>query len=468
MQIPLVYVVDIIETGDSQEARGTTFDKNRWRRSLPHLIKAITVNQLFGRYDYEIRLGGSTDGEVPQVSLLYGDNGTGKTTILNLVFHLLSSDLARGHKTHIASVPFRQFVVTFADNTTVSASRHLDHLTGSFDLSLSPHGGPLETVRIDVDPEPGAVPPSLDLSELASLLQRISGFVPAVFSLGDDRTLESDTLPVHHSSPRRRRIPHRPEQGVQINVDPASNEPRETALNESLRRTQQQLYVELAHASTRGEADARQIYAEVLGSIASTSNSSDSEPERISDLERDLIDLEKTSKKFETFELDKAIDAAPLLESLFKADDITMPIVTQVMRSYLNGQKARLNALDVLYKKMHAFVHITNDYLTDKWLALDMTKGVRIRIDDGELDLSMLSSGEQHLLLLFLNVFTSSDQSRLFIIDEPELSLNVKWQRQLVDSLVALTHGTQCQFLLATHSIELLSKHKNHVVKLKQ
>ena len=312
------------------------------------------------------------------------------------------------------------------------------------------------------------MPPSIQPPDLAPLLQRISALAPAVFYLGDDRTLVSDTLPRNETSPRRRRILHNGDDEVRIDVDHGISESRETVLNESIRRTQQQLYVELAHASTRGEADARQIYAEILGSIASASESLASEPDRKSDLELDLRELEKISQEFEAFELGTAIDAAPLLESLSRADELTMPIVTQVLRSFLNGQRARLNALEVLYRKMRDFVSISNEYLTDKRLELDITKGVSIQITDGELEPSLLSSGEQHLLLLFLNVFTSSDQSRLFLIDEPELSLNVKWQRQLVDSLVDLTHNTQCQFLLATHSIELLSKHKDHVVNLKQ
>ena len=426
------------------------------------------MHRLFGRYDYEIILGSRADSEVPQMSLLYGDNGTGKTTILNLIFHLLSSDLGRVHKTLIANVPFQDFTVTFSDQTMVFASRNADTLTGAFDLGLRPCNGPDETARIEVEPETGRALSSLAPPELAPLLQRISSFVPAVFYLGDDRTLESDTLPVHDSGLRRRKILHHGDEEMRIESDPRLSDPRETALNESIRRTQQQLYVELAHASTRGEANARQIYAEILESIASTSQSSDTQPDRKPDLEGDLRELENISKEFESFELGPAIDAAPLLDSLSRADELTLPIVTQVLGSFLNGQRARLNALDVLYRKMHDFVSISNEYLTDKRLALDITKGISIQITDGELDPSLLSSGEQHLLLLFLNIFNSSDQARLFIIDEPELSLNVKWQRQLVDSLVELTRNSQCQFLLATHSIELLSKHKDYVVKLKQ
>ena len=306
------------------------------------------------------------------------------------------------------------------------------------------------------------MPPNLE-----TLLRKISSLVPDVFYLGDDRTLQNDTLPMRETRITRSRMaPHSPDYDWLI-VDHGLHEQREMALHESITRTQQQLYVELARASTRGEADARQIYANILHSIASASASPTVIWDERALLEKELEELEGISEKFAEFDLGSAIDAAPLAESLSSADELTLPIVVQVLRSFLNDQRARLSALDVLYKKMHNFVATTNEYLTDKTLELDISKGLTIRIPGGELDPALLSSGEQHLLLLLLNVFTAGEQPRLFIIDEPELSLNVKWQRQLVDSLLGLTQNTPCQFLLATHSIELLSKHREYVRRLK-
>ncbi len=45
-------------------------------------------------------------------------------------------------------------------------------------------------------------------------------------------------------------------------------------------------------------------------------------------------------------------------------------------------------------------------------------------------------------------------------------SLNVKWQRQLVQALLDCIRGSRVQLIFATHSIELLARHKQHVVKL--
>jgi len=77
-----------------------------------------------------------------------------------------------------------------------------------------------------------------------------------------------------------------------------------------------------------------------------------------------------------------------------------------------------------------------------------------------------LSSGEQQLLLLFCYVLIARDQPSVFMIDEPEISLNVKWQRQLVQSLLDITAYSKIQFIFASHSVELLSQHRGRVVQL--
>jgi predicted ATP-dependent endonuclease of OLD family len=77
-----------------------------------------------------------------------------------------------------------------------------------------------------------------------------------------------------------------------------------------------------------------------------------------------------------------------------------------------------------------------------------------------------LSSGEKQLLLLFCNAITARKSGTIFIIDEPEISLNVKWQRKLIDALLACLRGVDSQIVLATHSIEILAKYERYVAPL--
>jgi ABC-type glutathione transport system ATPase component len=93
--------------------------------------------------------------------------------------------------------------------------------------------------------------------------------------------------------------------------------------------------------------------------------------------------------------------------------------------------------------------------------------GLQIQLESGEtLGPEQLSSGECHIILLLTNALLARDGSKLFLIDEPELSLNVKWQRQVIRSLLACTEGSGVQFVIATHSIELLSGYRDNVERL--
>jgi predicted ATPase len=75
-------------------------------------------------------------------------------------------------------------------------------------------------------------------------------------------------------------------------------------------------------------------------------------------------------------------------------------------------------------------------------------------------DIKFLSSGEQQVLILFSYIAFNSEDGRLFIIDEPELSLHIKWQEEFLNQLERITPKTT-QLILATHSPILANKKKD-------
>ena len=102
----------------------------------PHSIQRIFVENLFGLFTY--RLGDDGSGvDLSNLFILYGDNGSGKTTILQLLTHLLSHEGSRGHKSFVVRTPFQRIAVEFADGTTVEARREPDKISGTFTASIS-------------------------------------------------------------------------------------------------------------------------------------------------------------------------------------------------------------------------------------------------------------------------------------------------------------------------------------------
>ena len=75
-------------------------------------------------------------------------------------------------------------------------------------------------------------------------------------------------------------------------------------------------------------------------------------------------------------------------------------------------------------------------------------------------DINYLSSGEQQILILFSYIAFNSQDGRIFIIDEPELSLHIKWQEDFLEKLDKITPKTT-QLILATHSPILAGKRKD-------
>jgi len=131
--------------------------------------------------------------------------------------------------------------------------------------------------------------------------------------------------------------------------------------------------------------------------------------------------------------------------------------------------EARLDGLQEFYNLVTLFTSTINSFFTGKTISYSIREGIVFKTKGGELlQPHLLSSGEQHLLLLLCNVLVAKQHPSIFFIDEPELSLNIKWQRNFIDSLLALSDGTAGQFILASHSIELISQHKSKVVKLNQ
>jgi ABC-type cobalamin/Fe3+-siderophores transport system ATPase subunit len=80
-------------------------------------------------------------------------------------------------------------------------------------------------------------------------------------------------------------------------------------------------------------------------------------------------------------------------------------------------------------------------------------------------ELSKLSSGERNLLSI-LTLFLIIGHERSFLmIDEPEVSLNLKWQREFLPLLNKLNAGSQ--IIVASHSPSIAHKNTKYLVELK-
>ena len=77
-----------------------------------------------------------------------------------------------------------------------------------------------------------------------------------------------------------------------------------------------------------------------------------------------------------------------------------------------------------------------------------------------------LSSGEKQLVIFFANLIfrVKGNSSGIFVVDEPEISLHLSWQKTFVEK--ALNINKNIQLIFATHSPELIGKYRNKTFRL--
>ncbi len=444
------------------------------RTKSPKLDR-IVVKGLFAKYDYDI--GGTDTASMAPLAILYGDNGCGKTTILRLVFHLLAHERTQGHRGFVSRVNFREVSLKFSDGSTVWARRTGHDTTGEFVMGLDRSGLCLQQAVFRPNSEGLVVLSSPDEEAHSdALLAEIQNMGHSLYMLSDDRKVEtsevSDGVPTVF---RRRPRDTRRLMGEHLRRPSASErepDPETLAvalLESSIQNASDWIRSHVMFGSSRGEYDVNVIYAKIAEQVARPKSRPKSPMrERILALESRIKKVASRNAALEEWGFTSGLDGSRLLNTLSQAEGRNGSVLADVLEPYLDSVEARHKALDSIEERTRTLVRALNTYLVDKTAKFNLRGGLGVMANDGqELLPAQFSSGERHLLLLFCNVMTALDGASIFIIDEPEISLNVRWQRRLVGSLLECARGTQVQFVMASHSLEILTKHNNRVVRLR-
>lgn len=106
-----------------------------------------------------------------------------------------------------------------------------------------------------------------------------------------------------------------------------------------------------------------------------------------------------------------------------------------------------------LDNRIKNFVSVCNKYLVGKEIIFNESS-VSIEIirtkSEQIVKLNQLSSGEKQIVSLFSKIYLEEHSSITVLFDEPELSLSIEWQKLLLPDIIS---SGKCKFLLAvTHS----------------
>lgn len=147
--------------------------------------------------------------------------------------------------------------------------------------------------------------------------------------------------------------------------------------------------------------------------------------------------------------------------------DISVLIGAERIDDIVDEWKKLLQRRRRIFQPRDQFLGIVNSMMQRKTFDVDDQNELRITTQSGKtLPIYRLSSGEKQLLIVLGEALLQESGTWVYIADEPELSLHVRWQENLVRNLRAINENSQ--ILFATHSPDVVSTYGDKVFDMEK
>ena len=374
------------------------------------------------------------------LNVFFGPNGSGKTSLLKI----LHSAMRKGSET-LPSVPFHSAEVK------VYSIKH-DRV---FTYSIQKESG--KPVK-HTDSEAGVeevFDSSLDLLEESSFVADLPRSRPTELPEWDEAPPVPDGAGkrwAHRYLPTSRLYgPLRTARStiVERRADPFSEELLDRRYGEFLRELWRNYYADILDATRAAQEDG---LASILKALLT------GKKERVDEVRQ--VDLQVAYDRVSSFlERQGSEGALGSLEDFQKHYGENAQLRSVV--SDINEIEKRIAQAAAPRDNLQALIHKMFSGNKDVLLR---DKSIDVVSHDNEaIGLKSLSSGEKQVLLILIETLLAEDNS--IIIDEPEMSMHLDWQRDLVQTMRQLNPGAQ--IILATHSPEIMADvHDDRILRL--
>ena len=341
------------------------------------LISSIRIDKLFGLYTYVI----PDPGELTNAAILYGDNGVGKSTLLRLVFHLLSAANDRGHRTALYKTDFQRLEVTLSSGTRLVARILeleptklvlLEVLQGEKRVAVWDYRPrdenrflEEEAVYIEVDERGQQVVRRRTVSARKkefegiprgerAYLDALKSHVPALFILNADRRLDSDSVADLSDEVELRRTM---QYGEPKRINELVARSREIALSQALGTSARWISRKAVQSTNRGSMNVHSVYGDVLKRLVSrtTKNATAVAAAAVSipDLLRQLSTIDSKSEEHAHYELATHLRTGDFRKTLGGRRTKKTELAAELLQPYVKSVEGRLAAVEPIYQSCH-------------------------------------------------------------------------------------------------------------------
>ena len=145
-------------------------------------------------------------------------------------------------------------------------------------------------------------------------------------------------------------------------------------------------------------------------------------------------------------------------------DFLVLPLISRTQDMVKCAAELEKDREDI-FDHLRRYEETVNSFFDDKSIQVDESGQLQIESSSpSDLNPRLLSSGEKQILILLTQALLRVDKPVVYIADEPELSLHVKWHGKLLESLRSL--GGDMQVVVATHSPDIVGTFQDKVIDL--
>ena len=434
-------------------------------------IKEIKIEGLFDMFDHTIPLNMEE-----RLSIIYGINGVGKTMVFKILNSLFNLDLI--NLIALSKTPFTRLIISYEDGDTLTLLNEVKKIKIDFkgNKTVKP-----ESFIVNIDKLFKE-----DSSEF-EIISRITRNIPNLLRMSNDRYMVKETREILEIDEVFERYPEVFSSSRSILSMPKSMNDvlKSTAL--FFIQTQRLIMFQSKSSKYRDEMrfekeDSVKFYSNEIGNIIQDKRK---ERDKLSNELQQSLHKRILNNSVETaYTIDQLNESSAaiekrieeltevgLLEGIqmdnFKVTENVDEVKRAILSVNIQDIQKTLAIFDDLYPKFQKFIEILNGRrLSFKRIGLS-EKGFIFTNDKGKvLNAHDLSSGEQHeLVLLYLLLFRIPEDS-LILIDEPEISLHITWQKAFLDDMKDIIKLRNFDIVVATHSPAIINGNWGLTIKL--
>ncbi len=422
-------------------------------------IKSIEIQNLFEIFNYNISFKKDEN-----VLIITGPNGFGKTMVLNIIFNLFNRKFLFFQK-----LVFEKITLTLDENIKVIILKTITEGKSKISFSF------FDKDKLDND----KLIETFDYSTKLELdfERTIDRYLP-VHKISDDKWIDhrtdrilnleellneyADQLPDKFSKNLLRIKSTKVNSildSIQVHLI------REQRLFKKAQNTVERNYREEKEQTLMIETIqtyAKELKQFILNNIQKSFNQTQaldsSYLDRLIDEKNIITENDYNSRLLSLNEKQENLMEFGLYESKQKIRDYSKDDAKALL-VYINDLEQKLIVFDDLLEKLELFTTILNERrFTYKSINISREKGFFFKTSKGkELELNQLSSGEQHEVVLLYELIFNVKPNILVLIDEPEISLHITWQKEFLNDLLKIIKIQNIQVLIATHAPSIIN-----------